>query len=332
LVLIALSACEVATTPPEQISAQSLEMTVSPQQATATAAVVTATAVAAAQQGTLDAAQATVQQQNLIATQQAAQVTAQAQATASAQAALTASAQQLTAQAQAEAAATATAQQLAAQAQATATEEAARSTATAEALSRDATATERAYSATTTTEALNRELTAAAVALQVTQAALAEEAQRRQEAFRTAFAVVGAGLVLSLIVVMAIGLRWLSQERAAASPDALAAGETLILREGPCPPIMVQPDGTVQIPLLEEGVEQTCTLSQGQLTEVLNWARSGAQGGEDVLPPLPASGLPAPGLRSIHSLRRLEQAEKSGAISPELVAALEADWDRGLGV
>jgi hypothetical protein len=92
-----------------------------------------------------------------------------------------------------------------------------------------------------------------------------------------------------------------------------------------CPPIVVQPDGAVQIPLLHASGQETCVVSEEQIVEVLNWARSE----RERTPPAPPIGPPsAPGLRSIHSLRRLDQAMKAGVMPASLVAALEADWER----
>ena len=333
IVLLALAACvPIPMSPTVTVSTpgESAGTAVPPQQATATAAVVNATAQAAILQGTLDAAQATLERQLQLATEQAAQSTVQAQATAQALSreatATAAAALQLTAQAEATAQAQAT---LNAQAQATATELAYRSTATAQAVSREATATERAYQATTTAQALSLESTVTAVAFQATRTAAADAARVRQEAFRYGVAGVAALFALGLIAALIVGYRSLSRQGALSSAGATGSGETVVLQRGPCPPITVLSDGTVQIPMLQGLDETTCTLSQEQLAGVLDWARSGTGRAGAVMPDLSTPSLPAPGLRSIHSLRRLDQARRSGAILPDLVDALEADWEKG---
>ena len=334
LVFLALAACvPIATSPPGTVSTpgEPAGTPVPPQQATATAAVVNATAQAAIQQGTVDAAQATLEQQLQLATQQAAQATSQALATAQAEATLGALALQLTTQAEATAQTQAT---LDAQVQATATEQAYQRTATAQVVNSAATATERAYQATATAQALSQEATATAAvvsataqAFQATRVAVADAARRREEAFRYGIVGVGVLLALGLIVLLVIGFRSLSRQGFFRS-RSVGGGETVILQQGPCPPITVLPDGAVQIPTQGPG-EPTCTLSQDQLSDVLNLARSGARQVESILPDLPTPSLPAPGLRSIRSIRRLDQAERSGAIPSDLVAALEADWEKG---
>jgi len=338
LVFLALAACvPIPTSPPGTVSTpgEPAGTPVPPQQATATAAVVNATAQAAIQQSTLDAAQATLEQQLQLATQQVAQATSQALATAQAEATLGALALQLTTQAEAT---TQTQATLDAQVQATATEQAYQRTATAQVVNSAATATERAYQATTTAQALSQEATATAAvvsataqafeqAFQATRVAAADAARRREEAFRYGIVGVGVLLALGLIVLLVIGFRSLSRQGFFRSLSG-SGGENVILQPGHCPPITVLPDGAVQIPTQGPG-EQTCTLSQDQLSEVLNLARSGARRVESIMPDLPTPSLPAPGLRSIHSIRRLDQAEKSGAIPSDLVAALAADWEKG---
>ena len=137
------------------------------------------------------------------------------------------------------------------------------------------------------------------------------------------------GLPVAAIAALIIGYRLLSRQGALSSAGATGGGETVVLQRGPCPPITVLSDGTVQIPMLQGPDETTCTLSQEQLAGVLDWARSGTGRAGAVMPDLSTPSLPAPGLRSIHSLRRLDQARRSGAISPDLVDALEADWEKG---
>lgn len=308
-------------------------------EATMMAAIANATAQAAALQGTIDAARAALTEQAMDATDQA-QATQDALALRLTVRALdqetTATAQALAAQATATQRAresAATAQALTQEAirtaeaaadQATATEQAYVRTATAEISSRDATATAEAALIQATATERAHERTATANALYVAQTATAGAAARQQETLRYGTGVLILVLVIGLVVALVFGLR--SRWPVVVLWDFLRGSEEA--DEEPCPPITVQPDGSVQIPMLRSPQDQECHIPQKYLGDVLSWMRLQA-GGEGDTPPAGLIGAPVvPGLRSVHTLRRLDQAEKSGVIPPSLVAALEADWRR----
>lgn len=276
--------------------------------ATATVAVLNATAQAALQQGTVGAAGEAVNQQQQLATQQAAQATARAQATLDAQATLVALERQATARAiateQALAQLSAFALQLTAEAnavQATATHEAVRATATAQALNLQATATERAFQATETAQTLNREATATVLAIQIAQTATAEEAQEQEQFTRygliALFFVLAIGMVLALLLVV----QRLTERPLFRLPYVSERTASRVIDHEPARVVRDRQARLEPPPL-----------------EVIDLQ---AESGE------PLVTYPAPGLRSIHTLRRLEQAEKAGAIPPSLVDVLLADWE-----
>jgi len=302
-----------------------------------------ATARAAVYQATADAAQAVLEQQRLLLTQQAAAATAQAQATVDALAVQ------------------ATAQALVIQA--TATERAFRMTATADALNRAATATAqaRADAATATAQARADLLTATHVAWAGQRTATAEA----REATRTAYQatatraaeqreiVLGYGRdygIPAVLFLAVLALAWLigyairQQARRPvviprnilgdAEPMAVpqkGGGFTFVdLDRQPGSVLQVLPDGTVRAPQLRSAGQEERTTARDQLVDAMTRPRLGAghKGSNPPSLPMPSPPrAPAPGLRSVRVLRRLDQAARAGALPPTLVEALEAKWE-----
>jgi hypothetical protein len=133
-------------------------------------------------------------------------------------------------------------------------------------------------------------------------------------------------VVLGLGALLVIGLRSLP------SFSALwlrVQGRELEPPPETCPPLVVQPDGSVEVPVLTAAERAVCEYPEDRIIEVLNWAREARVQGRPRAAPI---GPPtAPGLRSIHTLRRLDQAVKAGVISASLAASIEADWEREVG-
>lgn len=231
-----------------------------------------------------------------------------------------------------------TATAVAGAAQQTATEQAYIRTATADAVNRwetataaaaaaQATASEQAQIRTATVQAEDRDATRTAAALYAAQTATAEAISNRQQVVR--YGVWGAVVVavLGLFVILVLGLRssspsfsalWLRVRRRELEPPPEA-----------CPPVIVQPDGSVKVPMLTAAEREMCDYPDDHIIELLNWAREARMEAHARLTPV---GPPsAPGLRSIHTLRRLDQAVKAGVISASLAKELEEDWEREVG-
>ncbi len=302
-----------------------------------------ATARAAVSQATVDAAQAMLEQQRLMLTRQAAEATVRAQETANAFSI------QLTAQA--------------ATIEATATERAFRMTATADALNRAATATAQARAdvATATAQARADMLTATHVAWAEQRTATAEA----REATRTAYQatatraaeqreiVLGYGrdYGIPFVLLLAVGaMAWLiafairqwSTRPVVIPRSPLGDAEHLVvphkgggftfvdLDRQPGPALQVLPDGRVQAPQLRSAGQEERTTARDQLVDAMTRPRLGAghKGSSPPSLPMPQPPrAPAPGLRSVRVLRRLDQAARAGALPPTLVEALEAKWE-----
>ena len=291
--------------------------------ATATAAVIQATAEAVRRQQTVDAARVNLSAQETRATQEAlaaAQAEATrvaAEATAVVQSTLYAEA---TIRSQSDFATLAA--QLTTEAEFGATQTSVAGTMTAEAASLAATATDQAVRLTSTAEALSIEATGTAISLQATQSAVAAALERRRETLLTVLVLAAA--VVAAVAAAAVLLGWdsLVHRPAANGP------RTEVLQDGPCPPLTILPDGTVQFPLLSPE-ERTCTLTREQLNEVYDWAQTRYLDDRATRTIAERTSRLAPGLRSVRTLRRLDQAVTAGAISPRLAAVLEADWQSG---
>ncbi len=341
---------EAAQTQAEQAAAQAA-LAQATQQAAAAAAEHQLTMLTAEAQATRDtlSAQGTAQTMNVIATQQTmAMVATQqaAQATQVAQATAQAISVQMTTQAVA--------------IQATAEQRAYEATATADALNRQATATTEARNiaatataqykadvATATHQAWEAKTTSTAESVGATSAAYQATATRAAEEREIVLGYgrdYGIPLVLLLIAgglgaLAVYGLREYRRRPVVCSRNILGDAEPMAvpvdgggytfidLDRQPGPALQVLPDGQVTAPLLRSPGQEERTTARDQAVDGATRPRLGG-GRKTEAPQLPAPPeAPAPGLRSVRILRRLDQAERAGFLPPPLVAALAADWE-----
>jgi len=252
-----------------------------------------ATALAANYQATLNAAQAILEQQRLAAAQQAAEAAAQAQAAADAIAATAI-----------ERAYRATATQQAREWEATATAlyRAEMATATAQAMAFEATAT--AQMATATAQAMAFEATATRMAWEARTTATAESVQATQAVYQAA----AARQAQQQERILAYGRAYCIPAVLLALLGCIVALVVYALRQYARRPIIYQPNN-----LLGDATPRP-KLGTGQ-----------EDGGETPARLVPTP--PAPGLRSVRILRRLDQARRAGFLSGPLLTRLEADWE-----
>ena len=283
------------------------------------------TAEAQATRDTLSA-QATLQAMNAIATQQAYVY----QATA------TAEIVHLTAQA------------VAIQATQAAEERYWASTLTAEALNRDATATQQTKDdrATATQQAKDDRATATQQAIDAT-AGAAHATMTRQSEQREAVLGYGRDYGIPLVLLAAaVGLGWLvwygikeykkkpviypRNFLGDAEPMAVpvdGGGYTFVdLDRQPGPALKVLPSGEVTAPALRSTGQEERTTARDQAVDAATRPQLGA-GNRGAPVALPAPEAPAPGLRSVRVLRRLDQAGAAGMLPPPLLESLAADWE-----
>ena len=246
--------------------------------------------------------------------------------------------------------------------EATAQQRAYEATATADALNRQATATSeaRAYEATATAQykadvatatrqAQEARASATAESVQATSAAYAATATRAQEKREMTLAYgrdYGIPLALLLLGAGMIGFiaHCIRQQSARpiiyprsilgdAEPMAVpvrGGGYTFVdLDRQPGPALTVLPSGQVAAPLLRSAGQEERTTARDQLIDGMSRPKLGpGHKGTGQAPTLPAPPeAPAPGLRSVRVLRRLDQAGRAGFIAPPLLASLEADWE-----
>jgi hypothetical protein len=311
-----------------------------------------ATAEAAQVQATLTALAAQREAQRDAATLQAAEATAQAEQTHQAI--------QATREAQAWAA-TATVQER--DYRATATRQAWEGMQTQQALeatqAAEATAGALAFQATTTRQAWEGYQTATAESAQATQAAydatqqayqatVTRQAQQREEvlAYGRDYGIpvvllVVAGGLCGLIV-------WSIRQHAKrpvviqrdlrgdAPPLALPAadgGWNLVdLDRQPGHVTRLLPSGETTAPQFRSAGQEERTTARDQLVDAttrprLGSGQKGNAGGTPVVPLAPPPRPPAPGLRRVAVLRRLDQAATAGMLPPGVVATLQADWE-----
>jgi hypothetical protein len=311
-----------------------------------------ATAEAAQVQATLTALAAQREAQRDAATRQAAEATARAEQTRQAV--------QATREAQSWAA-TATSQER--DYRATATRQAWEGMQTQEAMeatrAAEATAGAQASQATATRQAWEGWQTETAESVQATQAAhdatqqayqatATRQAQQREEvlAYGRDYGIplvllVVAGGLCGLIVW---GIRKLAKRpvvidhdfRGDAKPLALpveGGGWTFVdVDRQPGPAITVLPSGAVDAPQLRSAGQEERTTARDQLTDLttrprLGGGHKGSGGGAPAVPLAPPPRPPAPGLRQVAVLRRLDQAATAGMLPPGVVATLQADWE-----
>jgi len=359
-----LTGCATGYTPPPALdgplnsTAQAIELeryaTRSAAEVGAAEAQAQATAQAAVYQATAVAAQSQAEQERARATEQAAQVTAQAQATAQAVAA------QQTAQA---AAVQATATERAYQATATAQRQADDATATRAAWEGQATATKaawesqvtataqrRADDATATQQAFDYAATATAESQQATQVAYqataTRQAQQRDEilAYGRDYGIplLLFALLSGLVFLIAYGVRQMADRPQIIQRDLRGDAPLLVLKtpngernlvdadRQPGHVTRILPNGSVEAPQLRSAGQEERTTARDQMVDLATRPRlgSGTQGGRAPALPMPAPPrAPAPGLRSVRVLRKLDQARQAGLLPSPLLTSLQADWE-----
>jgi len=303
------------------------------QSANATAQAAQSSANATAQvgivQATQQAAQQKLEQQRQWATQQAANATQCAQATAQAMA-MAATAQALSIQA--------TAEQRSYEATATAEARNVAATAAAQHKADVATATRQAWEGKTTATAESHQAT-----VQVAHATMTRQAEKREEVLGygrdygipAVLLILGAGLLAFIVYAVRQQARrpvvYPRNVLGDAEPMAVpvqGGGYTFVdLDRQPGPALTVLPTGQVAAPLLRSAGQEERTTARDQLVDAVARPKLGA-GHKGQAPALPAPPqAPAPGLRSVRVLRRLDQAEKAGFLPPPLIEALAADWE-----
>jgi hypothetical protein len=222
--------------------------------------------------------------------------------------------QQRLAAAQQAAAAAAQAQAAADAIAATAIERAYQATVTQQALEWEATATAlyKAEMATATAQAMAFEATATRIAWEARTTATAESVQATQAVYQAA----AARQAQQQERILAYGRNYGIPAVLLALLGCIVALVVYALRQYARRPIIYQPNN-----LLGDATTARPKLGTGQ-----------EDGGETParlvpLPPTP-SMPPAPGLRSVRILRRLDQARRAGFLSGPLLASLEAAWRR----
>jgi hypothetical protein len=99
----------------------------------------------------------------------------------------------------------------------------------------------------------------------------------------------------------------------------------------PGPVLVALPSGEVAAPQLRSAGQEERTTARDQLTDLTTRPRLGGghrgSGRTPALPLTPPPRAPAPGLRSVAVLRRLDQAATAGMLPPGLVASLQTDWE-----
>jgi len=303
------------------------------QSANATAQAAQSSANATAQvgivQATQQAAQQKLEQQRQWATQQAANATQCAQATAQAMA-MAATAQALSIQA--------TAEQRSYEATATAEARNVAATAAAQHKADVATATRQAWEGRTTATAESHQAT-----VQVAHATMTRQAEQREAVLGygrdygipAVLLILGAGLLAFIVYAVRQQARrpvvYPRNVLGDAEPMAVpvqGGGYTFVdLDRQPGPALTVLPTGQVAAPLLRSAGQEERTTARDQLVDATSRPKLGA-GHKGQSPALPAPPqAPAPGLRSVRVLRRLDQAGKAGFLPPPLIETLAADWE-----
>jgi chemotaxis protein histidine kinase CheA len=294
-------------------------------------------------QMTAEAHQREMEKRNQWATQQAANATEVADATAMAVAVeATREARHARATAQAQAIA---ATQAAQQAQATAQAEAAEATRTAQ--QAQATATERSARATMTRVVQETEQTATASAAQATRTH--QEYQREQNL--AAFRDYGLPVLIILVGGLVVGvtgvvfLRWVQDylsrpvqyERSLLGdfqPLAFRDGKggwTLVdLDRQPGHATRILPSGEVEAPQVRSAGQEERTTARDQLSDMHTRPQIGSGKPSTPPPELPMESpprAPAPGLRSVRVLRKIEHVDQSGYLPRPLLESIETDWE-----
>jgi hypothetical protein len=90
------------------------------------------------------------------------------------------------------------------------------------------------------------------------------------------------------------------------------------------------PSGESVVPQFRSAGQEERTTARDQLVDATTRPQLGARRGSTrppALPVAPPPQPPAPGLRRVAVLRRLDQAAVAGMLPPGVVAALQADWE-----
>lgn len=281
-----------------------------------------------------------IEQQNQWATQQAANATQVAQATTQA-VAVAGTSQAMAIEA--------TAQQRALEATATAEAWNRQGTATAQARADAATSTAMAaaWQATVTRQAWEGKVTATAEVIQATaqsyQATATRAAEKRE-------VVLGYGrdygipLVILLVMgcfaaLVVYGLRQQAKRPMVYKRSLLGDAQPMAVKDGnggwtfidldrqPGHVTRLLADGTAEAPQFRSAGQEERTTARDQAVDGMTRPKLGGGQRAQQAPVLPAPPVaPAPGLRSVRMLRRLDQISKAGLLPPTLVASLEADW------
>jgi chemotaxis protein histidine kinase CheA len=292
-------------------------------------------------QATADAHARAIEQQRVWATQQAANATQVAQATAQAIAiAETAQAQALAATAmQRSWEATATTEAWNRQATATAQYKADVATATAEAVSFAQTATRAAWEERSTATAEIHTATAQAYHTTMTR-----QAERREETLGYArdyglpvLLLIFAGLLGGLCVY---GFKQWQKRPIVYSRSVLGDAEPMAVRRPDGGYTLIDLDrqpghvtqllgtGEVQVPQFRAAAQEERTTARDQAVDAVTRPRLGAGQSRTEAPvlPEPPGAAPVPGLRSVRTLRRIDQAGVAGFLPPALIESIEHDW------
>ena len=224
-------------------------------------------------------------------------------------------------------------------------------TATAEARSYEATATAqyRADVATATQQAYEAKVTSTAESVQATKAAYSATATRAAEKRELTLGAArdfGIPVVLLLLGAGMVGFLIYAARQHAKRPvvverSILGDAQPMMARRAdggwdfidqdlaPGPVLSLRADGTVAAPLLRSPQREERDKARDQILDLASRPKLGpGHKGTGQAPTLPAPPeAPAPGLRSVRVLRRLDQAGRAGFIAPPLLASLEADWE-----
>jgi hypothetical protein len=222
--------------------------------------------------------------------------------------------------------------------------------ATAGALALQATATRRAWEGHQTATAESARVTQAAydATQQAYRATATRQAQQREEVLAYGR---DYGIPLALLVVVAgigalviYGIRQHARRpvviqrdlRGDAPPLALPAaggGWNLVdLDRQPGHITRLLPGGETVAPQFRSAGQEERTTARDQLVDAttrptLGSRQRGRSGGTPSVPLAPPPRPPAPGLRQVAVLRRLEQAATAGMLPPGVVATLQTDWE-----
>jgi hypothetical protein len=221
--------------------------------------------------------------------------------------------------------------------------------ATAGAQASQATATRRAWEGWQTATAESVQATQAAhdATQQAYQATATRQAQQRDEVLAYGrdygIPVVLLVVVAGIGALVVYGIRQHAKRpvvlerdfRGDAKPLALPAGDggwnLVDLDRQPGHVTRLLPSGETVAPQFRSAGQEERTTARDQLVDATTRPRLGVSKGSNGRPPTlpvtPPPQAPAPGLRSVRVLRRLDQAGTAGFLPGPLLASLQADWE-----